>query len=78
MTMRIGGTLAPYAGTLPPSISCKLFSFLCLAAALGSLQLPDQPHSALKKNCQIGETNLWLVAATPAMNDVPLLTQRAR
>lgn len=49
MTMRIGGTLAPYAGTLPPSISCKLFSFLCLAAALGSLQLPDQPHSALKK-----------------------------
>ena len=46
MMMRVGGIVAPYTGTLPASISCKLFSFLCFVAALASLQLPDQPFES--------------------------------
>lgn len=41
ITIRIGTTLAPYMGTLPASISCKFFGFLCLFAGLASLHLPD-------------------------------------
>ena len=41
VTMRLGTILAPFSGTLPPSVSCKLFAFLCLLAGLCSMHLPD-------------------------------------
>jgi len=46
VVMRLGGILAPYCGTLPAAVSCQLFGFMCLAAAVGTLQLPDGSQAA--------------------------------
>eukprot|EP00438_Fugacium_kawagutii_P003829 Skav230276 [mRNA] locus=scaffold3387:568720:569814:- [translate_table: standard] len=37
---RVGGTLAPFTGTLPSAISCLIFASICFAAACASINLP--------------------------------------
>lgn len=37
---RVGGTLAPFTGTLPSAISCPIFASICFAAACASINLP--------------------------------------
>ena len=49
ITTRIGGILAPFSGTLPPSVSCKFFALLCLLAGLCSMHLPDSPYTSRKE-----------------------------
>ena len=39
---RFGAIIAPFSGTLPPSISCSIFATVCLAAAGCTMTLPEK------------------------------------
>jgi len=52
---RLGGVFAPYCGTLPASVSCALFSMLCLAAAGLTHAVPEKAESNLQVTPNVKE-----------------------